>query len=149
MNIQDPIVIALCSIGLLLLILAIATASLSISLRNMRKEVTRYEKECAENYRQSFKNQTSNFENINRVTSDLNYRVNRIETYLNKPLYNIGEIVEWWDIFGTIIKGEIISILDADPSQGMGVQYNVEVLDHSHPTKVYKTISEHNITAWY
>lgn len=149
MNIQDPIVIALCSIGLLLLILAIATASLSISLREMRKEVTQYEKECAENYRQSFKNQTSNFENINRVTSDLNYRVNRIEMYLNKPLYNIGEVVEWEEDFGTIGKGEIMSILDADPCQGIGVRYNVEVLDHSHPTIVYKTISEQDITAWY
>lgn len=147
MNIQDPIVIALCSIGLLLLILAIATASLSISLRKMRKEVTRYEKECAENYRQSFKNQTANFENINRVTSELNSRMVDIETYLTKPLYNVGEVVEWEEEFGTIGKGEIVSIINANGCQGP--QYNVEVLDHSHPTKVYKTISERDITAWY
>lgn len=148
MNIQDPIVIALCSIGLLLLILAIATASLSISLREMRKEVTRYEKECAENYRQSFKNQTANFENLNRITSDLNSRMVCVEIYLNKPLYNVGEVVEWEEEFGTIGKGEIIS-RDKDSDTGLGNIYNVEVLDHSHPTKVYKTISEHEITAWY
>lgn len=149
MNIQDPTILAISILSLSLLALLVIQIYQSIQVKKLRGEVNRYETECANNYKsgQSLHSQFTSSTTKNII--GLESRISLIEKYLHKPLYNVGEVVEWDEEFGTISKGEIVSILERDPYQGINVVYNVQVFTESHPVKVYKHINERDITAWY